>query len=194
MNASVRWAGYPCASASITCSIKVRLFLRSAFGLPTKCVSNGARSRQPEWLGIGNVRGIPCMIIANDATVKAGAFFHRRPKRSFDSTNRIRMLASLVYLVDSAGVFLPMQDEIFPDEDDFGRIFRNNSMISAAGIPRLRRSWATVSPGAYLPVLCDKILMTKGRGYISQALRWSKQPLVKSSMRKSSAARKCTRR
>src|SRR5205085_3841359 len=68
-------------------------------------------------------------------------------------------------LVDSAGVFLPMQDEIFPDEDDFGRIFRNNSVISAAGIPQLAAIMGNcVAGGAYLPVLCDKILMTEGSG------------------------------
>src|SRR5439155_1138314 len=71
----------------------------------------------------------------------------------------------LIYLVDSAGVFLPMQDEIFPDEDDFGRIFRNNSVISAAGIPQFAAIMGNcVAGGAYLPVLCDKILMTKGSG------------------------------
>jgi 3-methylcrotonyl-CoA carboxylase beta subunit len=71
----------------------------------------------------------------------------------------------IVYLVDSAGVFLPMQDEIFPDEDDFGRIFRNNSVISAAGIPQFAAIMGNcVAGGAYLPVLCDKILMTKGSG------------------------------
>src|SRR5438094_4326083 len=85
--------------------------------------------------GIGNVAGIPCMIIANDATVKAGAFFPQTAKKLIRA-QRIAFECSLpiVYLVDSAGVFLPMQDEIFPDEDDFGRIFRNNSVISAAGI------------------------------------------------------------
>jgi len=71
----------------------------------------------------------------------------------------------IVYLVDSAGVFLPMQDEIFPDEDDFGRIFRNNSVISAAGVPQFAAIMGIASRGgAYLPVLCDKILMTKGSG------------------------------
>src|SRR5207249_522892 len=69
----------------------------------------------------------------------------------------------IVYLVDSAGVFLPMQDEIFPDEDDFGRIFRNNSVISAAGVPQFAAIMGNcVAGGAYLPVLCDKILMTNG--------------------------------
>ena len=116
--------------------------------------------------GIGNVAGIPCMIIANDATVKAGAFFPQTAKKLIRA-QRIAFECALpiVYLVDSAGVFLPMQDEIFPDEDDFGRIFRNNSVISAAGIPQFAAIMGNcVAGGAYLPVLCDKILMTKGSG------------------------------
>ncbi|MGZ5001698.1 MAG: acyl-CoA carboxylase subunit beta [Chthoniobacterales bacterium] len=116
--------------------------------------------------GIGNVAGIPCMIIANDATVKAGAFFPQTAKKLIHA-QRIAFECNLplLYLVDSAGVFLPMQDEIFPDEDDFGRIFRNNSVISAAGIPQIAALMGNcVAGGAYLPVLCDKILMTEGSG------------------------------
>jgi 3-methylcrotonyl-CoA carboxylase beta subunit len=116
--------------------------------------------------GIGNVEGVPCMIIANDATVKAGAFFPQTTKKVIRA-QRTAFECSLpiIYLVDSAGVFLPMQDEIFPDEDDFGRIFRNNSVISAAGIPQFAAIMGNcVAGGAYLPVLCDKILMTKGSG------------------------------
>src|SRR5213082_1323715 len=116
--------------------------------------------------GIGNVEGVPCMIIANDATVKAGAFFPQTVKKVIRA-QRVAFECSLpiVYLVDSAGVFLPMQDEIFPDEDDFGRIFRNNSVISAAGIPQFAAIMGNcVAGGAYLPVLCDKILMTQGSG------------------------------
>jgi 3-methylcrotonyl-CoA carboxylase beta subunit len=116
--------------------------------------------------GIGNVESVPCMIIANDATVKAGAFFPQTTKKVIRA-QRIAFECSLpiIYLVDSAGVFLPMQDEIFPDEDDFGRIFRNNSVISAAGIPQFAAIMGNcVAGGAYLPVLCDKILMTKGSG------------------------------
>jgi len=116
--------------------------------------------------GIGNITGVPCMIIANDATVKAGAFFPQTAKKVIRA-QRIAFECALpiVYLVDSAGVFLPMQDEIFPDEDDFGRIFRNNSVISAAGVPQFAAIMGNcVAGGAYLPVLCDKILMTKGSG------------------------------
>jgi len=117
-------------------------------------------------VGIGNVSGLPCMIIANDATVKAGAFFPQTAKKIIRA-QRIAFENSLplIYLVDSSGVFLPMQDEIFPDEDDFGRIFRNNSVISAAGIPQFAAIMGNcVAGGAYLPVLCDKILMTEGSG------------------------------
>ncbi len=117
-------------------------------------------------VGIGNIEGVSCMIIANDATVKAGAFFPQTAKKLIRA-QRIAFESALpiVYLVDSAGVFLPMQDEIFPDEDDFGRIFRNNSVISAAGIPQFAAIMGNcVAGGAYLPVLCDKILMTEGSG------------------------------
>src|SRR5438034_5573672 len=114
--------------------------------------------------GIGNVAGIPCMIIANDATVKAGAFFPQTAKKLIRA-QRIAFECALpiVYLVDSAGVFLPMQDEIFPDEDDFGRIFRNNAVLSAMGVPQYAAVMGNcVAGGAYLPVLSDKILMTQG--------------------------------
>jgi acetyl-CoA carboxylase carboxyltransferase component len=116
--------------------------------------------------GIGNVEGVPCMIIANDATVKAGAFFPATAKKVIRAQRiAFECALPLIYLVDSAGVFLPMQDEIFPDEDDFGRIFRNNSVISAAGVPQFAAIMGNcVAGGAYLPVLCDKILMTQGSG------------------------------
>src|SRR6187200_2958236 len=116
--------------------------------------------------GIGNVEGVPCMIVANDATVKAGAFFPATCKKLIRAQRiAFECALPLVYLVDSAGVFLPMQDEIFPDEDDFGRIFRNNSVISAAGLPQFAAIMGNcVAGGAYLPVLCDKILMTEGSG------------------------------
>ncbi len=116
--------------------------------------------------GIGRVSGQPCLIAANDASVKAGAFFPQTAKKVI-RTQRIAFENALpiIYLVDSAGVFLPMQDEIFPDEDDFGRVFRNNSVISAAGIPQYAAIMGNcVAGGAYLPVLCDKILMTEGSG------------------------------
>jgi acetyl-CoA carboxylase carboxyltransferase component len=114
--------------------------------------------------GIGWICGQPCMIAANDATVKAGAMFPQSVKkliRAQKIAHRLRL--PLVYLVDSAGVFLPLQDEIFPDEDDFGRIFRNNSILSEDGIPQFSAVMGNcIAGGAYLPVLCDKILMTQG--------------------------------
>ena len=117
-------------------------------------------------VGVGNIAGVPCMVIANDATVKAGAFFPATVKKLIRAQRiAFECALPLVYLVDSAGVFLPMQDEIFPDEDDFGRIFRNNSVISAAGLPQFAAIMGNcVAGGAYLPVLCDKILMTEGSG------------------------------
>src|SRR6266403_1690429 len=87
--------------------------------------------------GVGTLAGRRQMIIANDATVKAGAFFPATTKKVLRAQRiAFECALPLVYLVDSAGVFLPLQDEIFPDEDDFGRIFRNNSVISAAGVPQ----------------------------------------------------------
>ncbi len=115
---------------------------------------------------IGVICGRRHMIVANDATVKAGAFFPMTAKKTLRAqriafANRL----PLVYLVDSAGVFLPLQEDVFPDEDDFGRIFRNNAVISAAGIPQYAAIMGNcVAGGGYLPVLCDKLLMTEGSG------------------------------
>jgi 3-methylcrotonyl-CoA carboxylase beta subunit len=116
--------------------------------------------------GVGTVCSRHVMIIANDATTKAGAFFPMTCKKVLRS-QRIAMdnKLPLIYLVDSAGVFLPLQDEIFPDEDDFGRIFRNNAVISARGIPQIAAIVGNcVAGGGYLPVLCDKLVMTEGSG------------------------------
>ncbi len=116
--------------------------------------------------GIGNVCGRQVMLIANDATVKAGAFFPMTCKKVLRA-QRIALdnRLPLVYLVDSAGVFLPLQDEVFPDEDDFGRIFRNNAVLSALGVPQFAAILGNcVAGGGYLPVLCDKLLMTEGSG------------------------------
>lgn len=132
-----------------------------------------AHGMYPEWggapaagivTGIGFVAGRPCLVAANDATVKAGAMFPQSVKKLL----RLQRIAfqfrlPVIYLVDSAGVFLPLQDEIFPDEDDFGRIFRNNAVLSAAGIPQYAAVMGNcIAGGAYLPVLCDKLLMTEG--------------------------------
>lgn len=116
--------------------------------------------------GIGAVHGRPHMIIANDATVKAGAFFPMTCKKIIRA-QQIAMMARvpLLYLVDSAGVFLPLQEDVFPDTDDFGRIFRNNAVISASGIPQIAAIMGfCVAGGGYLPVLCDTLLMTEGSG------------------------------
>jgi acetyl-CoA carboxylase carboxyltransferase component len=116
--------------------------------------------------GIGRVEGRRCMIIANDATVKAGAFFPMTCKKIIRAQTIAQMARlPLLYLVDSAGVFLPMQEDVFPDIDDFGRIFRNNAVISAEGIPQIAAIMGyCVAGGGYLPVLCDTLLMTEGSG------------------------------
>jgi acetyl-CoA carboxylase carboxyltransferase component len=116
--------------------------------------------------GIGSVSGRRVMVIANDATVKAGAFFPMTCKKVLRAQRiALENRLPLLYLVDSAGVFLPLQDEVFPDEDDFGRIFRNNAVISAAGVPQFAAIMGNcVAGGGYLPVLCDKLLMTEGSG------------------------------
>ncbi|MBX3389090.1 MAG: acyl-CoA carboxylase subunit beta [Phycisphaeraceae bacterium] len=116
--------------------------------------------------GVGTVQGRRCMIVANDATVKAGAFFPMTCKKIIRA-QAIAMMASLplIYLVDSAGVYLPLQEDVFPDTDDFGRIFRNNAVISAEGIPQIAAIMGyCVAGGGYLPVLCDTLLMTEGSG------------------------------
>ena len=116
--------------------------------------------------GIGTIGGRRHMIIANDATVKAGAFFPATAKKVLRA-QRIAMQnrLPLVYLVDSSGIFLPLQEDVFPDEDDFGRIFRNNAVISAMGLGQIAAIMGNcVAGGGYLPVLCDKLLMTEGSG------------------------------
>jgi len=116
--------------------------------------------------GLGRVCGRLCMFIANDATVKAGAFFPMTAKKvlraqTIAMDNRIPTL----YLVDSAGVFLPLQEDVFPDTDDFGRVFRNNAVMSSLGIPQITAIMGMcVAGGAYLPVMTDTVLMTEGSG------------------------------
>ncbi|MCA9099773.1 MAG: acyl-CoA carboxylase subunit beta, partial [Planctomycetales bacterium] len=115
---------------------------------------------------LGTVSGRRHVIIANDATVKAGAFFPATTKKLLRA-QRIAFANRLpiTYLVDSSGVFLPLQEDIFPDEDDFGRIFRNNAVFSAAGLEQTAAVMGNcVAGGGYLPVLCDKLLMTEGSG------------------------------
>ncbi|HXW57430.1 MAG TPA: acyl-CoA carboxylase subunit beta [Candidatus Cybelea sp.] len=116
--------------------------------------------------GLAQVCGRRVMIIANDATVKAGAFFPMTAKKVIRAQNiSIENHIPTIYLVDSAGVFLPLQEDVFPDTDDFGRVFRNNAVMSALGIPQLTAIMGMcVAGGAYLPVMCDHILMTDGSG------------------------------
>ncbi|MCD0157235.1 acyl-CoA carboxylase subunit beta [Deinococcus sp. 6GRE01] len=116
--------------------------------------------------GIGTIQGRPWMIIANDATVKAGAFFPITAKKVIRAqTIALENHLPVVYLVDSAGVYLPMQDEIFPDQDDFGRVFYLNARMSARGIPQIAAIMGNcVAGGAYLPVMCDTLIMTEGSG------------------------------
>ncbi len=116
--------------------------------------------------GLGRVAGRLTMIIANDATVKAGAFFPMTAKKVIRAQNiAIENRIPTLYLVDSAGVFLPLQEDVFPDTDDFGRVFRNNAVMSAMGIPQITAIMGMcVAGGAYLPVMCDHILMTDGSG------------------------------
>lgn len=116
--------------------------------------------------GIGTVCGRRFMIVANDATVKAGAFFPMTCKKVLRAQiialeNRI----PTIYLVDSSGIFLPLQEDVFPDQDDFGRVYYHNALMSARGIPQIAAIMGNcVAGGAYLPVMCDHLLMTDGSG------------------------------
>ncbi|MDZ4795518.1 MAG: carboxyl transferase domain-containing protein [Bacteroidota bacterium] len=118
--------------------------------------------------GIGYVSGRQCVILANDQTVKAGAWFPITGKKNL----RLQEIAMenrlpVIYLVDSAGVFLPMQDEIFPDKEHFGRIFRNNARMSGMGITQIAAVMGPcVAGGAYLPIMSDETLMVEGNGSI----------------------------
>jgi 3-methylcrotonyl-CoA carboxylase beta subunit len=116
--------------------------------------------------GLARVHTRLVMIIANDATVKAGAFFPMTSKKVIRAQNiAIENRIPTMYLVDSAGVFLPLQEDVFPDTDDFGRVFRNNAVMSAMGIPQIAAIMGMcVAGGGYLPVMCDHVLMTDGSG------------------------------
>ncbi len=118
--------------------------------------------------GIGYVSGRQCVIVANDATVKAGAWFPITGKKNLRAQEiSIENKLPIIYLVDSAGVYLPMQDEIFPDKEHFGRIFRNNSVMSAMGIPQIAAIMGScVAGGAYLPILSDEALIVEGTGSV----------------------------
>ncbi|MEJ7779485.1 MAG: acyl-CoA carboxylase subunit beta [Daejeonella sp.] len=118
--------------------------------------------------GIGYVSGRQCMIIANDATVKAGAWFPMTAKKNLRAQEiAIENRLPVIYLVDSAGVFLPMQDEIFPDKEHFGRIFRNNALMSSSGIVQISAIMGScVAGGAYLPIMSDEAMIVDGTGSV----------------------------
>lgn len=117
---------------------------------------------------IGYVSGRQCVVVANDATVKAGAWFPITGKKNLRAQEiAIENRLPIIYLVDSAGVFLPMQDEIFPDKEHFGRIFRNNAVMSSMGIPQIAAIMGScVAGGAYLPIMSDEALIVEGTGSI----------------------------
>ena len=116
--------------------------------------------------GLARIQTRMVMLIVNDATVKAGAFFPMTAKKVIRAQNiAIENRIPTIYLVDSAGVFLPLQEDVFPDTDDFGRVFRNNAVMSALGIPQIAAIMGMcVAGGGYLPVMCDHVLMTDGSG------------------------------
>jgi 3-methylcrotonyl-CoA carboxylase beta subunit len=116
--------------------------------------------------GLARIHTRMVMLIVNDATVKAGAFFPMTAKKVIRAQNiAIENRIPTIYLVDSAGVFLPLQEDVFPDTDDFGRVFRNNAVMSAMGIPQIAAIMGMcVAGGGYLPVMCDHVLMTDGSG------------------------------
>ncbi|TYP95156.1 Acetyl-CoA carboxylase, carboxyltransferase component [Fodinibius salinus] len=118
--------------------------------------------------GIGSVSGRDCVIVANDATVKAGAWFPITAKKNLRAQEiALENRLPILYLVDSAGVYLPMQDEIFPDKEHFGRIFRNNARLSAEGIPQIAAIMGScVAGGAYLPIMSDEALIVDGTGSV----------------------------
>lgn len=118
--------------------------------------------------GIGIIHGRECMIVANDATVKAGAWFPMTAKKNMRAQEiAIENHLPIIYLVDSAGVYLPMQDEIFPDKEHFGRQFRNNAVMSAMGIPQIAAIMGPcVAGGAYLPIMSDEALIVNGTGSV----------------------------
>ena len=118
--------------------------------------------------GIGYVSGRQCMILANDATVKAGAWFPMTAKKNLRAQEiAMENRLPVIYLVDSAGVYLPMQDEIFPDKEHFGRMFRNNAMMSADGIVQISAIMGScVAGGAYLPIMSDEAMIVEGTGSV----------------------------
>ncbi|CAG1020902.1 partial 3-methylcrotonyl-CoA carboxylase beta subunit, partial [Patescibacteria group bacterium] len=118
--------------------------------------------------GIGKIHGRDCVVVANDATVKAGAWFPITCKKNLRAQEiSIENKLPIIYLVDSAGVFLPLQEDIFPDKEHFGRIFRNNAVMSSMGIPQISAIMGPcVAGGAYLPIMSDEALIVEGTGSV----------------------------
>jgi 3-methylcrotonyl-CoA carboxylase beta subunit len=117
---------------------------------------------------IGYVKGRQCIVVANDATVKAGAWFPITGKKNLRAQEiAMENRLPIIYLVDSAGVYLPLQDEIFPDKEHFGRIFRNNAKLSSMGVPQIAAIMGScVAGGAYLPIMSDEALIVEGQGSV----------------------------
>jgi 3-methylcrotonyl-CoA carboxylase beta subunit len=128
----------------------------------------GGASSSGTVYGIGKIHNRNCVIVANDATVKAGAWFPITAKKNLRAQEiAMENRLPIIYLVDSAGVFLPLQDEIFPDKEHFGRIFRNNARMSSIGIPQIAAIMGPcVAGGAYLPIMSDEALIVEGEGSV----------------------------
>lgn len=122
---------------------------------------------------VGYIAGRQCIVVANDATVKAGAWFPITGKKNLRAQEiALENKIPIIYLVDSAGVYLPMQDEIFPDKEHFGRIFRNNAKLSALGVPQIAAIMGScVAGGAYLPIMSDEALIVDGQGSVFWQVR-----------------------
>jgi 3-methylcrotonyl-CoA carboxylase beta subunit len=146
--------------------------------------------------GIGRIHGVECMVVANDATVKGGTYYPLTVKKHLRAQEiALENRLPCVYLVDSGGAFLPMQDEVFPDKEHFGRIFFNQANLSAQGIPQIAAVMGSCTAGgAYVPAMCDESIIVKNQGTIfSAAHRWSRRRPVKSFPLKTSAAPTCIR-
>jgi len=144
------------------------LFELNTFAAYNMYMEYGGAPSSGTIFGIGKISGRLCVIVANDATVKAGAWFPITAKKNLRAQEiAMENHLPIIYLVDSAGVFLPMQDEIFPDKEHFGRIFRNNAVMSSKGIPQIAAIMGPcVAGGAYLPIMSDEALIVEGEGSV----------------------------
>ena len=156
-----------CASASTACSIRARPSWSCRRWPRGRCTT--AKRRAPGIVtGIGRVSGRECLIVANDATVKGGTYYPLTVKKHLRAQQvALENRLPCIYLVDSGGAFLPMQDEVFPDVDDFGRIFYNQAVMSAAGIPQIAAVMGSCTAGgAYVPAMSDETVIVQGTGTI----------------------------